>query len=190
MYTPLGRAHVAQPLAPPSDSPRRQACPPAEPRSPRQAAGSADRGHPFERSSARFGSGRAGRGRGRRRHPLLLQEPRHLLHWRGSSAARSGGGTRSAATAWAPSTSPLESNRNSGSEDSISRLAPPRRSLSAAATSTGQREWFGDRRRWLRASRRRSRRAAHSPAVRRSGSGFAGSGRRPLLRWARSRSRR
>ena len=83
-----------------------------------------------------------------RRRPACAPGAAPPARWRGSSAARSGGGPRSARTEWAPITSPAPSKRNSGSADSTSRprcaaaLArgqppPPAPTASGSATGSG-----------------------------------------------------
>ena len=107
------------------------------------------------RPAARPAAGRAGRGRGRSPAPACARAAARPARWRGSSAARSAGGTRSAATARAATTSPAESKSNSGSEDSTSsagrrrgarraRRPRPRAIASGSATSSGGRLAAGE----------------------------------------------
>ena len=99
MYTPRGRGRAGRPRDAPACSPRRRARPPAAARCPRSAPGSAPRDRRAGRRAARRSPGRAGRGRGRSPARACARAAARPVRWRGSSAARSAGGTRSARTA-------------------------------------------------------------------------------------------
>ncbi len=78
---------------------------------PAAAAGSARRAPAAARPVARSAADRAGRGRGRRRAPACARAAGRPVRWRGSSGARSGGGTPSAQRS---GLRPRRSSRRSG----------------------------------------------------------------------------
>ena len=92
----LSRPRAGSPAPPPR--------PPGSAPGPAAAAASARRARAAARPGARPAPDRAGRGRGRRPAPACAPAAAPPVRWRGSSAARSGGGTRSAATERAATT--------------------------------------------------------------------------------------
>ena len=97
------------------------------------------------RSAARSAAGRAGRGPGRSPAPACAPAAGRPARWRGSSAARSAGATRSGRRRGRRSRWPPASKRNSGSKDSTSRLVAPRLLAQRRRRLAGDRQRLGDR---------------------------------------------